>query len=285
MFSYWKIIRPHNLLLTVLTQFLFYLAASRSTENAWVINWDNFRFPESITTALACLFIAAGGYVINDIFDKHTDSINKLNKQTTHIEKSDKPLYPYYLFLTTIGLIMGFLTGLGMGILCLAIGVLLYFYSSDFKREFIMGNLLVSLLAGMVVYIASRGVYEIQRGMFAEFASIAFFITFSRELIKDIQDDKGAKSQGYQTFAVIQGQTKTKVAAGIMITFAAALTIWVGVQSQNILFWIFSGVITIPAMAYILYKIRLSTEIHHFAKISKWLKITLLIGLLSCLLT
>ena len=250
-----------------------------------MINWDNFRFPESITTALACLFIAAGGYVINDIFDKHTDSINKLNKQTTHIEKSDKPLYPYYLFLTTIGLIMGFLTGLGMGILCLAIGVLLYFYSSDFKREFIMGNLLVSLLAGMVVYIASRGVYEIQRGMFAEFASIAFFITFSRELIKDIQDDKGAKSQGYQTFAVIQGQTKTKVAAGIMITFAAALTIWVGVQSQNILFWIFSGVITIPAMAYILYKIRLSTEIHHFAKISKWLKITLLIGLLSCLLT
>lgn len=285
MFSYWKIIRPNNLLLTVLTQFLFYLAASRSTENAWVINWDNFRFPESITTALACLFIAAGGYVINDIFDKHTDSINKLNKQTTHIEKSDKPLYPYYLFLTTIGLIMGFLTGLGMGILCLAIGVLLYFYSSDFKREFIMGNLLVSLLAGMVVYIASRGVYEIQRGMFAEFASIAFFITFSRELIKDIQDDKGAKTQGYQTFAVIQGQTKTKVTAGIMITFAAALTIWVGVQSQNILFWIFSGVITIPAMAYILYKIRLSTEIHHFAKISKWLKITLLIGLLSCLLT
>lgn len=285
MFSYWKIIRPHNLLLTVLTQFLFYLAASRSTENAWVINLDNFRFPESITATLACLFIAAGGYVINDIFDKHTDSINKLNKQTTHIEKSDKPLYLYYLFLTTIGLIMGFLTGLGMGILCLAIGVLLYFYSSDFKGEFIMGNLLVSLLAGMVVYIASRGVYEIQRGMFAEFASIAFFITFSRELIKDIQDDKGAKTQGYQTFAVIQGQTKTKMAAGIMITFAAALTIWVGVQSQNILFWIFSGVITIPAMAYILYKIRLSTEIHHFAKISKWLKITLFIGLLSCLLT
>lgn len=285
MFSYWKIIRPNNLLLTVLTQFLFYLAASRSTENAWVINLDNFRFPESITATLACLFIAAGGYVINDIFDKHTDSINKPHKQIAHVEKSAKQLYPYYLLLTAIGLIMGFLTGLGMGILCVAIGVLLYFYSSDFKGEFIMGNLLVSLLAGMVVYIASRGVYEVQRGMFAEFASIAFFLTFGRELIKDIQDEKGDKAQGYQTFAVTQGQSKTKVATGIMITFATALTIWVGVQSQNILFWVFSGVITIPAMAYILYKIRLSTEICHFAEISKWLKITMFVGLLSCLLT
>ena len=285
MFSYWKIIRPKNLLLTVLTQFLFYLAASRSAENPWIINLDNFRFPESITATLACLFIAAGGYVVNDIFDQHTDSINKPNKQIAHVEKSAKQLYPYYFVLTSVGLIMGFLTGLGMGILCLAISVLLYFYSSDFKGEFIMGNLLVSLLAGMVVYIASRGVYEVQRGMFAEFASIAFFLTFGRELIKDIEDEKGDKAQGYQTFAVTQGKAKTKAAAAIMITFAAALTIWVGMQSQTVLFWIFSGIITIPAMAYILNKVRLSTEVHHFAGISKWLKITMFIGLFSCLLT
>ena len=36
------------------------------------------------------------------------------------------------------------------------------------------------------------------------------FITFGRELIKDIQDEKGDKAQGYHTFAVTQGQTKTK---------------------------------------------------------------------------
>ncbi len=285
MTAYWKIIRPTNLLLTALTQLLFYFSASRTNTAFWSVNLSNFRLPESITSTLACLFIAAGGYIINDIFDQTTDSINRPKKQIAHVDKQPKQLYPIYIALTLIGVILGFVTGLGMGILCVTIAVLLYFYSSDFKGEFMMGNLLVSLLAGMVVYIASRGVFEVQKGMFAEFASIAFFITFARELVKDIEDEKGDRAQDYQTFAVTQGSHKTKVAASIMMLCSLILTILVAVQSSSIAFWIYSSILTIPGFVFIGYRLYTSSKIEDFSTVSSQLKVLMFVGLLSCLLT
>lgn len=285
MTPYWKIIRPNNLLLTALTQLLFYFSASRTNTAFWSVNLSNFRLPESITSTLACLFIAAGGYIINDIFDQTTDSINRPKKQIAHVDKQPKQLYPFYIALTLIGVILGFVTGLGMGILCVAIAVLLYFYSSDFKGEFMMGNLLVSLLAGMVVYIASRGVFEVQKGMFAEFASIAFFITFARELVKDIEDEKGDRAQGYQTFAVTQGSKKTKVAASIMMLCSLILTLLVAVQSGSLAFWIYSAILTFPGFVFIGYRLSGSSKVEDFSAVSTQLKALMFVGLLSCLLT
>lgn len=280
---YWRIIRPVNLGLTIFTQLLFYLSASRTNAGLSSFDLSNIRFPEALTATLACLFVAAGGYVINDIFDEHTDSINKPKKQIAHVHIHSSILYRYYYALTAIGLLLGFLTGMGMGILCIAIAVLLYFYSSDLKGEYLMGNLLVSLLAGMVVYIASRGVFEVSKAYFAEYASIAFFITFARELVKDLEDQEGDIAQGFSTFAISRGPKYTKILAALMLLVSVTLLALVFYHSQQGVFLLVASCTTIPLVLVILGKLRTAQTPDAYHRISTHLKQLMFLGLLSCL--
>lgn len=285
MIHYFRIIRPINLLLTILTQWLFYLSASRINAGLSVFDFTNLRFPESITATLACILVAAGGYVINDIFDIETDKINRPGKRIAVESTSIKSMKLYYFILTVSGVSLGFITGLGMGILTTVIAILLYFYSSDLKSEFLMGNLLISLMAGMVVYIASRGVYLVNKAYFAEFSSIAFFITFSRELIKDLEDYAGDKEQGYETFAISSGPSKTKILASIFIICSLALLILIGVTGNELEYWIFLLLVLTPLHYYLLHRIYNASEKPHYSHISKWLKYSMFIGLLASLIS
>ncbi|MEY3965005.1 MAG: hypothetical protein RL263_174 [Bacteroidota bacterium] len=285
MIHYLRIIRPINILLTILTQWLFYLSASRINPGLSFIDFSNLRFPESITATLACVLVAAGGYVINDIFDVETDKINRPGKRIAVESTSVKSMKMYYLILTFTGISLGFITGLGMGILSTVIAILLYFYSSDFKSEFLMGNLLISLMAGMVVYIASRGVFLVNKAYFAEFSSIAFFITFARELIKDLEDYAGDKEHGYETFAISSGPTKTKILASIFIVFSLALLFLVGATGNQLEYWIFLFAVLTPLHLYLLYKIYAALEKPHYSHISNWLKYLMFIGLLASLIS
>jgi 4-hydroxybenzoate polyprenyltransferase len=248
---YWKIIRPNNLGLTLFTQILFYLSASRYTSGISGFDLSNIRIPEAITATLACVFVAAGGYVINDIFDKETDAINKPDKQIAHALLSTKSLYPYYYILSSLGIVLGFFTGIGMGILCLAIATLLYFYSSDFKGEYLMGNLMVALMSGMVVYISTRGVFQVSKAFFAEYASIAFFLTFARELIKDLEDIEGDKAQGFTTFAISNNPKTTKLLSLTMLGIAIGILGIIYYHSRETLFLVASVIITLPFTIFI----------------------------------
>ena len=280
---YWKLVRPINLLLTVLTQLLFILSASRINHSFLQFDWSNIRFQESITTMLACVFVAAGGYVINDIFDIESDHINRPEKIILSKHISLKAAKIFYIILTSLGIISGFLTGIGMGVLCLVLAILLYFYSSDLKGELLQGNLLISLMAGMVVYVASRGVFNVQNTYFAEYASVAFLITMARELIKDIEDIEGDKAQEYGTYPIMKGIRATKILAAIFMFFTLLITTLLIFQSNAILFKIITGGLINAPILYYLYFLYKAKEKIQFTKISNWLKLTMFIGLFSSL--
>ena len=129
--AYFAIIRPKNIILTLLTQVVFMLAASRT--NYLHIDWENIAIPESILVVLTCCLTAAGGYVINDLFDVDTDHVNRPNKRILKRDISHRAAMIYYIILTAAGQICGYSAGLGMGLFASAIAILLYFYSSDLK--------------------------------------------------------------------------------------------------------------------------------------------------------
>lgn len=280
---YWKLIRPVNLILTILTQVLFIISASRINHSALNIDFSNIRTRESIFTLFACIFVAAGGYIINDIFDIETDQINKPEKLILSKHISLKSARIFYAILTAIGIGSGFLVGLGMGILCLVLAVLLYFYSSDLKGEMLQGNLLIAMMAGMVVYVSSRGVYNVSNTYFAEYASIAFFITMVREIIKDIEDIEGDKAHDYETFPVVKGIQKSKNLSLVFLVITLGIIALLYIQAANILFTIFMSVFIIPALIYVAYLIFKAKEKSEFRKISNWLKTTMFLGLFSSL--
>ncbi len=293
--AYLAIIRPNNILLTLLTQVVFMLAASRISYLQ--VDWQNIAFPESVLVILTCCLTAAGGYVINDLFDVDTDHVNRPNKRILKRDISHRAAIIYYVILTSAGQICGYAAGLGMGLFASAIAILLYFYSSDLKAMGLPGNLLIAFMSGSVIYVASRGIYQISQGYFAEYAFLAFLLTFARELVKDAEDVEGDKQQGCETFPIVHGTKKTNLLTNVIL---GTIVLFLGVasyllfvspflnvkssfQAAALLFPAYLTTLLIPMLLRGMYLTAGAKQKRDYKKISKWLKLTMLMGLFSIL--
>ena len=292
---YLAILRPNNILLTLFTQGVFMIAASRTSY--FNIDWSNIIWPESVLIILTCCLTAAGGYIINDLFDVETDHINRPNKRILKRDISHKAAIVYYIILTALGQICGYYAGLGIGLFASAIAVLLYFYSSDLKAMGLPGNSLIAFMSGSVIYIASRGIHEIHTAYFAEYAFLAFLLTMARELVKDAEDIEGDKEQGCETFPILHGTRKTNILSNVilalivifLVTAAYLLSIepFFNVKStieiHHFVYPAFLVLALVPMILKSMWMIGKANNKRDYKKISKWLKLTMLVGLISVL--
>jgi 4-hydroxybenzoate polyprenyltransferase len=292
---YLAILRPNNILLTLFTQGVFMIAASRTSY--FNIDWSNIIWPESLLIILTCCLTAAGGYIINDLFDVETDHINRPNKRILKRDISHKAAIVYYIILTALGQICGYYAGLGIGLFASAIAVLLYFYSSDLKAMGLPGNSLIAFMSGSVIYIASRGIHEIHSAYFAEYAFLAFLLTMTRELVKDAEDIEGDKEQGCETFPILYGTRKTNILSNVilalivifLVTAAYLLSIepFFNVKStieiHRFVYPAFLVLALVPMIIKSMWMIGKANNKRDYKKISKWLKLTMMVGLISVL--
>ena len=103
---------------------------------------------------LATVFITAGGYVINDYFDIKTDLINK-GKVIVGTKIPRRKAMMWHNIFNIAGVAAGFYISwkagyMMLGTLFLIVSGLLYFYSASYKRQFLIGNIIVALLTAMV---------------------------------------------------------------------------------------------------------------------------------------
>lgn len=179
---------------------------------------------------LACILIAAGGYVINDIEDVNIDRINKPDKLIISKSVSSELAYNIYLGLTFTGIIIGFYLSYCrnihyIGIINLVTSGLLYFYSTSYKCVPVLGNLIVAILTALSVAIVilpepvmMNDVVVLLFG--AAYTFFAFIMTFIRELIKDLEDEAGDAAYDCKTLPVIAGNKITKIITFIFTIFA-----------------------------------------------------------------
>lgn len=292
---YLAILRPNNILLTLFTQGVFMIAASRTSY--FTIDWTNIIWPESVLIILTCCLTAAGGYIINDLFDVESDHINRPNKRILKRDISHKAAIVYYIILTALGQICGYYAGLGIGLFASAIAVLLYFYSSDLKAMGLPGNSLIAFMSGSVIYIASRGIHEIHSAYFAEYAFLAFLLTMARELMKDAEDIEGDKEQGCETFPILHGTRKTNilsnvilaliviflVTASYLLSIEPFLNVKSPIEIHQFIYPAFLVLALVPMILKSIWMIGKANNKRDYKKISKWLKLTMLVGLISVL--
>src|ERR1035437_8894484 len=183
---------------------------------------------------LATVLITAAGYVINDYFDLSIDMINHPQKVILGKRISlRKALLLHWIF-NIVGVLLGFyiswkidMTNLGFIFVFMAGS--LWYYSTVFKRELIIGNLIVALLLALVPVLVI--IYEIiplnltfrsQLQYFylnfndivfwsLGFSFFAFLITFVREIVKDIEDFEGDNAYGRKSIPIILGITNAKI--------------------------------------------------------------------------
>lgn len=247
---------------------------------------------------LATLFIAAGGYIINDIFDITTD---KVNKPKTRVVERSVPLKQakllYYL-LTFTGLGFGFiLTNLMekpfyFGFFVLSAG-LLYVYARALRKYAFIGNLVVAFLVALSTLLVA--IFELipaisdinseeQMAAFSIFMSVsivAFAITLVRELVKDIEDIQGDHVAGYKTLPIILGAQRSARIAVLILLLTITLIAWYTFtflyDYKIAVAALFFGVIA--PLGYCSSKLWEATQKSELSKASLLLKITMLLGI------
>ena len=199
---------------------------------------------------LATVLIAAGGYVINDYFDVKIDRINRPDELIVTCTISKPAAMRLSIALSAAGIVCGLVIAIllrswTLGILFIIIPGLLWFYSSSYKRLFMIGNLIIALLAGMTpMVVAMTNVAQLQlrfapilpyttltHDLYAwlgGFALFAFLLTWMREIVKDMQDQMGDRELECHSMPVVWGDTWTKVFVTmlILITLAVIGHLW-----------------------------------------------------------
>jgi 4-hydroxybenzoate polyprenyltransferase len=194
---------------------------------------------------VATVFIAAGGYIINDYFDQNIDQINKPDKVVVNRIISRRWVIFWHLFLS--------LTGLLLTIYALPVNqywhlllanifsvFALWFYSTTLKKKLLIGNVLISLLTAWVIgilFFAKFPLTEVdfinlqnRKGHYFRlmilYASFAFIISLIREVIKDMEDVEGDRKYGCTTMPIALGIVVSKVFVSVwMVVLIAALLI------------------------------------------------------------
>lgn len=246
----------------------------------------------------ATVFIAAGGYIINDIYDIEADKINKPTKCIVNVRMSLKNTRTLYYTFTVIGLAFGFMVSTIISkplyiIYFIGVSVCLYIYSRDLKTIPLLGNVLVSILVGASILIV--GVFDLfplqnpvnSKGQLTVFyilkdiALFAFLINFLREIVKDIEDLQGDYTAQYRTLPIIFGTKRTAritASIGLICMFIISTYIFTYLGNHTIAI-IIAFVLIIAPLAYACILLWDASTKKEFSKISFLLKIIMFIGI------
>lgn len=304
-----QLIRLPNLIIIAATQYLmrYMVIAPFLKINGFELQLDEFHFALLV---LSTLFIAAAGYTINDYFDTKTDRVNKPENVVIDKEISRHLAINLHTVLNIIGVGLGIYLSFyidipGMSLLFLLTAGLLWFYSTNYKRQFFIGNFIVSLLIGVVPMIVilfelpllnrEYGEIMLKAGAnfnyvfywIAGFSFFAFFINFIREIVKDAEDFEGDSAYGMNTFPVQLGMPFTRILIIFLIT--ALLVLLAFVLFNYILlsgekFDIISGLyflltIFIPLL-FVIFQIAIAKNKRDYHLSSQILKLVMLFGVL-----
>ncbi len=206
---------------------------------------------------LSTVLIAAAGYIINDYFDVKTDLIN--HPETVVLDKVIKRRWAIILHITftILGILIGVFAALKTGYLRLAIfhfvaAALLWFYSTHFKKQLLIGNVIVSILSAAVAFMPFVFEMGIMQHVHINFNSqytavilssfkitfifslFAFITSLAREIIKDMEDYKGDKATGGKTMPISWGMQSSKLTSFFLLIITAILLLVVVYNSFKV---------------------------------------------------
>jgi geranylgeranylglycerol-phosphate geranylgeranyltransferase len=182
----------------------------------------------SFSVAMAVLgsvLVAAGGYVLNDVFDYETDRIIHRDRVLPRGEMSQTTARVYALVLLMGSpLLFLFINRLSFVNASLA-ALLLFFYSWKLKRTSgVIGNLAASLLASNGALIGGFVGQVANLSRVIPLAVCVFFATVAREIVKDIEDLPGDRTTRARTLPMLIGCRQASRLATVSLCLAILAT-------------------------------------------------------------
>lgn len=302
MYAFFKLVRYKNLLIVALTQYLLRwgIVEPILQKNGFSLQLSELNF---FILVLSTVLITAAGYIINDYFDRKTDLINRKETVIVGNKINRRTVMTLHLIFNFAGIALGgylsYIIGnfnfIGIYIL---VTTLLWFYSTNFKRMFFIGNLIVAFLTALVPFmvilfeipllnheyknllLSSHNNFNSITFWIIGYAFFAFMLTLIREIIKDIEDFEGDYEYGSNTLPIYLGVTYTKVIVFIFIIFTCISLFYVYFNYVNdgLTFWFFSIFLVLP-LSFLAIKLITAKTKKNYSFLSTLSKIIMLAGI------
>ena len=295
-----RLVRWPNLLFILLAESLFHFCIYKPLYPNVAITAD-YPFYFIVATSIC---IAAAGYIINDYFDVNIDQVNKPKMVVVGAYISRRWVIFWHLILSMGGvylslIVFPFQQYLHIHFSNLATILILWFYSTNFKRDFLIGNVVIAVLTAWtigVVYFSKFTLIQLVNPtsmlptdlkffkLMLLYSSFAFIITLIREALKDMEDIGGDEKFGCKTMPIAWGLQTTKVYVAVwLMVLILVLTI---IQLYAIPFgwWIpitYCVLTIITPLVYVLFHLKQAFTNKDFNRLSNLIKFAMLMGILS----
>lgn len=302
LFNFIKLIRFPNLIFIFLTQVLF-----RYCIIPFAYRQPNFEQGDiRISTLLffmltaASMFIAAGGYIINDYFDVNIDMVNKSSKVIIGKSINRRKAIMLHAMLSIIGLILtGYVSFELKNYYLLFFNflavILLIAYSTTFKKKLLIGNILIAALTAWVILVLTLAEFRFsitthdvkwQRLLKLSFiyGAFAFISTLIREAIKDMEDLPGDRKYECTTMPIVWGVPVTKVYCAVWLVVLTGMVLLIQIYVLQMGWWIsalYSVILIVVPLVWTIRKLYQSNLTADFHTLSTAMKYIMLIGILS----
>lgn len=308
--AFFKLIRYPNLIFIAITQCLFYYCLVQPSIHPGVF------YPDELILFLLLVFssvlIAAGGYVINDYFDFNIDLVNKPSRIVVEKVIYRRWAIVWHWILSLAGIVIGFYISFitrnwiigWSNVICV---MLLWVYSTTFKKKLLIGNFIISLLTGWVVMVIFFFIdhfpstvvsgWQLPDGISEEnhlrlmriallYAGFAFVISLIREVIKDMEDVEGDAKYGCKTMPIVWGIPVAKVFTGVWLMVLTGALLAIMFYAMYLGWWwsiLYCLVTILLPLLYITQRLYTAAVPADFGYLSGAVKLVMLTGILSML--
>ena len=232
-----------------------------------------------LLSALSAALISAGGYVLNDYFDLEIDKINRPLRILPRGDLSPKKALIFSISLFLMGFILSFfLKPVSIGIALVAI-IFLFLYSARFKREFLIGNVTVSIISALAFIYG--GVFSKNPEISLIPAILAFLFHLGRELIKDMEDVEGDQALRSETFPIAYGMRNSQFLASAIFLVLIILTIFPYKLKIFSIYYLILVLMVDFVLFYIILSLWNNPSRENLGSLSRLLKFEMLLGLLA----
>jgi 4-hydroxybenzoate polyprenyltransferase len=302
-----KLIRFPNLLMIAFAQYMMRYAVVYPLIRLYGVDFrlSGFIF---FCIVFSTICTAAAGFVINDYFDIKTDKINRPGKVVVGKTIDRRSTMKIHIILCATGILLGGFVTWEAGIpklvlIYILVSGMLWLYSLIYKRQFLIGNIIVALFTALVPMIALLdippiykfyGQFLIDQGAnfnFAIFwilsvAGFTFLTTLSYEIIKDAEDFEGDVAYGCRSLPIVLGDRYTKwTIIGINMAVVGLLAFVYGCFLRAIAgYFSFFYILLLLAIPLVLisWKVYQATISDHYRQAGYWMNLVRLAGIVYC---
>ena len=236
--------------------------------------------PVLLFAVLAAFLMTGGGNAINDVRDVETDRINKPGRPIPSGKVSKRGAFSLFVIVTAIGLLLSFFVNPSFFLIALFNAAIMVLYAVVFKQLPVIGNLSVAYLSSSTFLAAGLLLFDfstVWASPVVLLAGISLIGTFSRELMKSIEDRKGDAAVKLKTLPIVAGEKVTRVLAYISLLAACAILLWAGLFVFNLLSFV--GFIPVFAVCALSYRKRLA-DVQKAQKLIKVAMVLVMVGFL-----